>query len=110
MFHNPYNVTNNVASRYETLHCTQERVYPLYSFVLIFYGFSLLFLLLFRPFVSAFFVQVIYRSFYKIIKRKKKVIFCQRGNETLAIIAKDNAQKKKFISILHESLEAQRIF
>lgn len=57
MFHNPYNVTNNVASRYSTLHCTQERVYPLYSFVLIFYGFSLLFLLLFRPFVSAFFVQ-----------------------------------------------------
>ena len=58
MFHNPYNVTNNVASHYSTLHCTQERVYPLYSLVLIFYGFSLVFLLLFRPLVSSFLVQV----------------------------------------------------
>jgi len=57
MFHNPYNVTNNVASHYTTLHCTQERVYPLYSLVLIFYGFSLLFLILFRPLVSTYLVQ-----------------------------------------------------
>jgi len=57
MFHNPYNVSNNVASHYSTLHCTQERVYPLYSLVLIFYGFSLVFLLLFRPLVSSLFVQ-----------------------------------------------------
>jgi len=57
MFHNPYNVTNNVASHYTTLHCTQERVYPLYSLVLIFYGFSLVFLLLFRPLVSSLLVN-----------------------------------------------------
>jgi len=57
MFHNPYNVTNNVATHFETLHCTQERVYPLYSLVLVFYGFCLVFLLLFRPLVSTFFVQ-----------------------------------------------------
>jgi len=39
-------------SNVDNFYCSQEAVYPLYSIVLIFFGFSAFFLLLIRPFIS----------------------------------------------------------
>ncbi|XP_013406162.1 JNK1/MAPK8-associated membrane protein [Lingula anatina] len=36
-----------------TIHCTQEAVYPLYTIVMIYYAFCLVFMMLFRPVISA---------------------------------------------------------
>lgn len=48
-----YTVFYNPAPGYkDTLRCTQEAVYPLYSMVFIFYGFALLLLLVIRPFIA----------------------------------------------------------
>ncbi|KAK3094072.1 hypothetical protein FSP39_023854 [Pinctada imbricata] len=48
-----YTMLYNPSPNYTTtLHCTQEIVYPLYTVVLIYYAFSLLFLMLIRPTVS----------------------------------------------------------
>lgn len=44
-----YSILHNPTPYYrETLHCSQEAVYPLYSIIFVFLGYSLIFLLLFR--------------------------------------------------------------
>ena len=43
-----YNPNPNYA---ETLHCTQEAIYPLYTMIFIFYAFCILLMLLIRPFL-----------------------------------------------------------
>jgi len=53
----------------ETLHCTHEVVYPLYSIVFVFYAFSLLFMIILRPFLSSKFLpgrgrNAIYAALY----------------------------------------------
>lgn len=48
-----YSMLYNPSPNYTTtLHCTQEIVYPLYTICMIYYAFSLLFMMLFRPLVS----------------------------------------------------------
>lgn len=49
-----YNPRPNYTS---TLHCTQEIVYPLYTIVMIYYAFSLIFLMTIRPIVSIKFLE-----------------------------------------------------
>lgn len=49
-----YNPTPNYK---DTLHCTQEIVYPLYTIVMIYYAFSLVLMMLFRPFIAYKFVE-----------------------------------------------------
>ncbi|KAH9489443.1 hypothetical protein Btru_056385 [Bulinus truncatus] len=46
MFFNP------TPDYYNTIYCTQEIVYPLYSMVMIYYVFSLVFMMMFRPILS----------------------------------------------------------
>lgn len=53
-----YTMLYNPSPNYtDTLHCTQEVVYPLYTMVMIYYAFSLVLMLLLRPFVSYKFVE-----------------------------------------------------
>ncbi|RZF44993.1 hypothetical protein LSTR_LSTR001954 [Laodelphax striatellus] len=40
----------------ETIHCTQEAVYPLYTMVLVFYAFSVCLMMLIRPWLAKYFV------------------------------------------------------
>lgn len=48
-----YSMLYNPSPNYTTtLHCTQEIVYPLYTICMIYYAFSLLFMMLFRPLLS----------------------------------------------------------
>ncbi|XP_063426172.1 JNK1/MAPK8-associated membrane protein-like isoform X2 [Mytilus trossulus] len=48
-----YSMLYNPSPNYTTtLHCTQEIVYPLYTICMIYYAFSLLFMMLFRPLIS----------------------------------------------------------
>ncbi|XP_076464087.1 JNK1/MAPK8-associated membrane protein-like [Babylonia areolata] len=47
-----YTMLYNPSPKYiDTLHCTQEVVYPLYTIVMIYYAFSLVLMMLFRPFL-----------------------------------------------------------
>ncbi|CAG9862108.1 unnamed protein product [Phyllotreta striolata] len=46
VFHNP------IPNFEETIHCTQEAVYPLYTAVFVFYGLCLIFMVTFRPWLS----------------------------------------------------------
>lgn len=47
-----YTMFFNPQIRYETtIHCTQEAVYPLSSMIFIYFGFTLLFMILFRPII-----------------------------------------------------------
>jgi len=49
-----YTLLHNPTPNYEeTLHCTQEAVYPLYTTVFIFYAFSVLLMLILRPGLSS---------------------------------------------------------
>ncbi|WAR18440.1 JKAMP-like protein [Mya arenaria] len=53
-----YSMLYNPSPNYTyTLHCTQEIVYPLYTIVMIYYAFSLLFMLCLRPIISYKFVE-----------------------------------------------------
>ncbi|XP_033631429.1 JNK1/MAPK8-associated membrane protein-like [Asterias rubens] len=48
-----YTMLNNPTPDYtNTLHCTQEAVYPLYTIIFIIYSFELLLMMLFRPILS----------------------------------------------------------
>ncbi|XP_064600207.1 JNK1/MAPK8-associated membrane protein-like [Liolophura sinensis] len=49
-----YNPTPNYTT---TLHCTQEIVYPLYTIVMVYYAFCLIFLMLVRPVISHMFMD-----------------------------------------------------
>jgi len=65
-----YTLLYNPRPNYEDkLYCTHEAVYPLYSIVFIFYAFSLVFMILFRPFLSSKFLprrgrNAIYAALY----------------------------------------------
>ncbi|KAL5009253.1 hypothetical protein ScPMuIL_014834 [Solemya velum] len=65
-----YTMLYNPSPNYTTtLHCTQEIVYPLYTIVMIYYAFSLVLLMLLRPFISCKFVgsrgtRAIYAALY----------------------------------------------
>ncbi|KAL4239045.1 hypothetical protein ACF0H5_003749 [Mactra antiquata] len=53
-----YSMVKNPSPNYTTTyHCTQEIVYPLYTIVMVYYAFSLLFMMCLRPFVSVKFVN-----------------------------------------------------
>ncbi|KAL8622946.1 hypothetical protein ACOMHN_027067 [Nucella lapillus] len=53
-----YTTLYNPSPNYtDTLHCTQEVVYPLYTIVMIYYAFSLVLMMLFRPFIAYKFVE-----------------------------------------------------
>ncbi|XP_052273550.1 JNK1/MAPK8-associated membrane protein-like [Dreissena polymorpha] len=53
-----YSMLYNPSPNYTTtLHCTQEIVYPLYTIVMIYYAFSLVFMMCLRPFISYQFVD-----------------------------------------------------
>ena len=61
--------SNKPINYQETLHCTHEVVYPLYSIVFVFYAFSLLFMIILRPFLSSKFLpgrgrNAIYAALY----------------------------------------------
>ncbi|XP_012275873.1 JNK1/MAPK8-associated membrane protein [Orussus abietinus] len=48
-----YTLLHNPSPNYEeTLHCTQEAVYPLYSMVFVFYAFGIILMLLIRPIIA----------------------------------------------------------
>ncbi|KAL7301444.1 hypothetical protein TKK_0005884 [Trichogramma kaykai] len=48
-----YTLMHNPSPNYEnTLHCTQEAVYPLYTIVFVFYAFAVFLMLLIRPFMA----------------------------------------------------------
>ncbi|XP_075222540.1 JNK1/MAPK8-associated membrane protein isoform X2 [Lycorma delicatula] len=52
-----YTLLHNPNPNYEeTIHCTQEAVYPLYTMVLIFYAFGVWIMLLIRPWLAHFFL------------------------------------------------------
>jgi len=65
-----YTLLHNPTPNYEeTLHCTQEAVYPLFTMVFIFYSFSLISMLVIRPFLSSKFLpgkgrNAIYAALY----------------------------------------------
>ncbi|XP_018328300.1 JNK1/MAPK8-associated membrane protein isoform X2 [Agrilus planipennis] len=47
-----YTLLHNPKPNYDkTVHCTQEAVYPLYTIVLVFYAYSVVIMLLFRPWI-----------------------------------------------------------